>query len=209
MLRSQPLRHRGGDRMTAVARLPTPRALLAPALRRLASAATRAPGGVVLADPLQAPIFSRRGSTSGTRTTTTRRRAAGRTGSDAVPVPAATFAAVTSAESLRADAEHIGDAVAQWLDEEWAPLPEHRALGRAVSDIYVRLRSAGGGGGDADDVASVLLGLAGELTASFDFGPTFTSAFDVANKVIEVAMQRDGMEVCDCGGGGGREGGGV
>jgi hypothetical protein len=208
--------------MTAVARLPTPRALLAPALRRLASAATRAPGGVVLADPLQAPIFSRRGSTSGTRTTTTRRRAAGRTGSDAVPVPAATFAAVTSAESLRADAEHIGDAVAQWLDEEWAPLPEHRALGRAVSDIYVRLRSAGGGGGDADDVrsagggggdaddvASVLLGLAGELTASFDFGPTFTSAFDVANKVIEVAMQRDGMEVCDCGGGGGREGGGV
>lgn len=194
MLQSQPLRR---TTAAAAARTTSTRALLAPVL-------TRAPGRgqVVLAAARRAPIII---STHGS---TTRRRAvvrsAGSNG-DAVPVPAAALRRPASAEALRVDAEAIGDAVAQWLDEEWAPLPEHRALGRAVSDTYVRLRSEGGD--DADDVASVLLGLAGSLTASFDFGPTFTGAFDVANKVIEIAMQRDGMEVCDCGGGGGGGGG--
>lgn len=126
--------------------------------------------------------------------------AAQRADGDPVPVPAATFSPVSSADKLRADAEHIGQAIAQWLDEEWAPLPEHRALGQAVADAYIRQRSSGDQGTD-DDVASVLLGMGSDLMASFDFGPTFTSGFEVANKAIELAMRRDGMEVCGCDGG--------
>jgi hypothetical protein len=123
-------------------------------------------------------------------------------GRDVPAVPAAAFSPVSSPDQLRADADHIGGAIAQWLDEEWTPLPEHTALGRAVADAYVRLRTTGDRAAD-DDVASVLLGLGSDLMTSFDFNPTFTNGFEVANKAIELAMRRDGMEVCDCSGGGG------
>lgn len=123
-------------------------------------------------------------------------------GRDVPAVAAAAFSPVSSPDQLRADADHIGGAITQWLDEEWTPLPEHTALGRAVADAYVRLRTTGDRAAD-DDVASVLLGLGSDLMTSFDFGPTFTNGFEVANKAIELAMRRDGMEVCDCSGGGG------
>lgn len=118
------------------------------------------------------------------------------------PVPAARFFRPASAVALRTDAEQIGAAIAAWLDEEWAPLPEHAELGRAVAVAWERRRATGDALED-DDVASVLLGVANDLLAGFDFGPTFTSAFDVANKAVELAMRRDGMEACDCSGGGG------
>jgi hypothetical protein len=121
---------------------------------------------------------------------------------DVPAVPAARFSRPASDDALRSDAAYIGAAIATWLDEEWAPLPEHAELGRAVAVAWERRRSTGEEEDD-DDAATVLLGLANDLLAGFDFGPTFTGAFDVANKAVELGMRRDGMEVCDCGGGGG------
>jgi hypothetical protein len=135
------------------------------------------------------------------RTTTATRTAIANAGANGEGVPAATFQPVASPEALRADADAIGATIATWLDEEWVPLPEHQQLARVVADVWVRLRSAPPP--DADDVATVLLGLAGELMSggsAFDFGPTFTSAFEVANKAVELGMVRDGMETCGCGG---------
>ena len=45
-------------------------------------------------------------------------------------------------------------------------------------------------------MADIVLGIAAELMANFEFRPTFTSAFDVANRCTELLMLRSGCDVC-------------
>lgn len=45
-------------------------------------------------------------------------------------------------------------------------------------------------------MSDLVLGLATELLGGFDFHPTFTSAFEVSNKVVELLMLRGGCVVC-------------
>lgn len=81
--------------------------------------------------------------------------------------------------------------VALWLDEEWTPQPEHTALGRAAGDAYAALRAAG-----EDEMGGLLLGLVDRLGAFDGWRECFVGPFDVANKVVEMLMLRDGTEVC-------------
>lgn len=80
--------------------------------------------------------------------------------------------------------------IALWLDEEWTPLDVHKQLGKAAGDAYVKCRQQG----DAD-MSSLVLGLSNELLA-FNYRETFTDAFEVANKVVEMLMMRSGVDVC-------------
>ena len=80
--------------------------------------------------------------------------------------------------------------VTQWADDEWTPLSVHVQLGSAAGAAYTACRTSG-----ADDYGAVVLGMAQELLA-FDFGETFTDAFEVSNKVVEMLMLRDGVDVC-------------
>ena len=84
----------------------------------------------------------------------------------------------------------IAGMVALWLDEEWTPLDVHKHLGKAAGDASVKCRQQGD-----DDMSSLVLGLSNELLA-FNYRETFTSAFEVANKVVEMLMMRSGLDVC-------------
>lgn len=53
--------------------------------------------------------------------------------------------------------------VTLWLDEEWTPLPEHAALGRAVCESVERLSSAAEGPLDASGLVIDLAGAPGRL----------------------------------------------
>lgn len=60
-----------------------------------------------------------------------------------------------------------------WLDEEWAPLEVHKALGAATGSAYAKARAAG-----VSDISDVLMALSNDLM-SFDYRETFTSSFEV------------------------------
>lgn len=80
--------------------------------------------------------------------------------------------------------------IAMWLDEEWTPLDIHKQLGDAAGDAYVQCRQQGD-----DDMSSLVLGLSNQLLP-FNYRETFTDAFEVANKVVEMLMMRAGVDVC-------------
>lgn len=80
--------------------------------------------------------------------------------------------------------------IAMWLDEEWTPLEVHKELGQAAGDAYVKCRQHGD-----DDVSSLVLSISNELL-SFNYRETFTNAFEVGNKVVEMLMMRSGVDVC-------------
>lgn len=84
----------------------------------------------------------------------------------------------------------IAGMIALWLDEEWTPLEIHQQLGKAAGDAYVSCRQQG-----IDDMSSLVLALSNNLLA-FNYRDTFTSAFEVANKVVEMLMMRSGVDVC-------------
>ena len=56
---------------------------------------------------------------------------------------------------------------------------------------YLRVRQQAG----VEEMGDLVLALAAEMM-SFDFYPTFTSAFEVSNKVVELYMLRSGCDVC-------------
>eukprot|EP00892_Ulva_mutabilis_P010179 jgi/Ulvmu1/7533/UM037_0077.1 len=88
------------------------------------------------------------------------------------------------------DAEWLSGIIALWLDEEWAELSVHRDVGAATAHAYISAREKGVG-----DMGDLVLELSSLLTA-FDFDETFVGPFDVANKVVELLMLRDGIDVC-------------
>ncbi|KAI8471933.1 MAG: hypothetical protein J3K34DRAFT_520137 [Monoraphidium minutum] len=109
---------------------------------------------------------------------------------DALPVPPAPLATSDEPEELRRDADWIAGMVALWLDEEWCPQEVHADLGRAAGDAYARIRAGG-----EDEMGGLLLGLCSDLSA-FNYRECFVGPFDVANKVVEMLMQRGGTDVC-------------
>ena len=76
--------------------------------------------------------------------------------------------------------------VAAWLDDEW-PVPEleedHAALAQAAGQAYADAAAVAGA-----DVGDVLLSVGAALTGHPSLPPSFTSAFDVANKVAELVV---------------------
>ena len=77
-----------------------------------------------------------------------------------------------------------------WLDEEWAPLSVHETVGAAAGDAYVQARKDG-----AQDMGDLVLTLGSTLMGT-DFFEAFVGPYDVANKVVELLMQRQGIDVC-------------
>ncbi|GBF97236.1 hypothetical protein Rsub_09927 [Raphidocelis subcapitata] len=92
---------------------------------------------------------------------------------------------------LARDADWIAGAVALWLDEEWTPQGVHQDLGRAAGDAYARIRAGG-----EDEMGGLLLGLSNELMGFGNWREAFVGPFDVANKVVEMLMMREGTDVC-------------
>lgn len=77
-----------------------------------------------------------------------------------------------------------------WLDEEWTPLQVHKDIASATAESYVKVMRGG-----ASDMADIVLAMSSELQAC-DFGESFVNAFEVSNKVVELMMQRQGIDVC-------------
>jgi hypothetical protein len=110
---------------------------------------------------------------------------------EAAEVPPFLLPRPSSHESLEADAAWVAETIRMWLDEEWTPLDVHRDLGLAAGRSYLALRREG-----IDDASDLLLGLcAGELMQC-DYKEAFVNAFEVANKVAEFLMLREGCDVC-------------
>eukprot|EP01026_Neomeris_dumetosa_P071793 TRINITY_DN7275_c0_g1_i1.p3 TRINITY_DN7275_c0_g1~~TRINITY_DN7275_c0_g1_i1.p3 ORF type:complete len:182 (-),score=30.68 TRINITY_DN7275_c0_g1_i1:227-733(-) len=95
-----------------------------------------------------------------------------------------------TSENLEEEKIWIADQVRQWLDDEWTPLEVHEKLGEAAGEAYVKMRETG-----ENELSAVLLGMGSDLL-SFNYRETFVNAFDVANKVSDLLMQKMGMEVC-------------
>ncbi|KAI7836057.1 hypothetical protein COHA_010059 [Chlorella ohadii] len=113
------------------------------------------------------------------------------------PVPPALLSALSSEDELAQEASWLAGMIQCWANEEWAAqelLEVHAQLGEATGQAYARLRRQEG----VSEMGDLVLGLATELMTSYDFMPTFTSAFEVSNKATELLMQRSGI-TCSCG----------
>ncbi|KAI3437861.1 hypothetical protein D9Q98_000307 [Chlorella vulgaris] len=117
-----------------------------------------------------------------------------RIGDEVEPVPPAQLSKLDSPEALQAEADWLAAMITCWLDEEWAAaelLQVHAKLGSATGHAYRRLRQKEAG----MDMGDLVLGLANELMP-FDYTPTFTCAFSISNKAVELLMMRQGLDVC-------------
>lgn len=97
---------------------------------------------------------------------------------------------ITSNEEFAKESRWVQRQVATWLNEEFTPLDIHADVGVAAAKAYCKLRAQG-----ESEAGTILLGLSSELL-NFNFRETFTSAFEVSNKVMEMVMMRSGCEVC-------------
>lgn len=83
--------------------------------------------------------------------------------------------------------------IARYLDEEWVEQPVHKEIGEAVAQIYRESRAEGD-----DDLIAVLAKLSfglKDMWRSAGFGDAFEGPVDVANRVAELLMLRQGGEV--------------
>lgn len=102
---------------------------------------------------------------------------------------------LASVDELQTEAEWLASMITCWANEEWAAeelFAMHANLGAATGQAYARVRQQE----DVAEMGDLVLSLATELMSSHDFGPSFTSAFEVSNKVVELLMLRDGCDVC-------------
>lgn len=97
---------------------------------------------------------------------------------------------VASSQALEKEQRWIATIIASWLNDEWTELSVHTELGDAAAEAYAKSRLAG-----EDDVSNLVLDLSQALL-SFNYRETFTNAFEVANKVAEILMLRQGCDVC-------------
>lgn len=110
-------------------------------------------------------------------------------GADADKVAGVTLAPVPD---MPAERKWVSGVLRKWLDEEWTPLDCHVAIGERVSEIYINRRLAGD-----DDIGSIILAIGTGLIDEIDLWmESFTSSFEVANKLSELLMLRMDMEVC-------------
>jgi len=109
---------------------------------------------------------------------------------------------VHAGDDVDADGEWIEGMVTLWLDDEWERGSEiNRMIASRVKRAYVeamRRELANGvesdAGGD-EHYPSLVMALIDDLL-TFDFTDAFVNAFEVGNKVIEMLMLRDGVDVC-------------
>ena len=122
---------------------------------------------------------------------------------------------------IREDAAWLGDMIRLWLNEEWSELEIHRRIGwgaegglapaarvrhwaltdclstpapclrKEVARVFANARLEG-----CHEIQDVLVALTTELQA-FDFYDSFTDAFSVSNKCVELLMMRAGID-CGC-----------
>jgi len=92
---------------------------------------------------------------------------------------------------IEADAAWLGAMVRLWLNEEWSELACHADIGAEVARIFRHARMEGN-----HEIQDVLVSLTTELQA-FDFYDSFTDAFSVSNKCVELLMMRAGVD-CGC-----------
>jgi len=94
-------------------------------------------------------------------------------------------------DEMECERRWVAGVIRIWLDEEWTPLECHRVIADEVAEIYMRQRSQGD-----DDIGSIILCIGSELIGSDIWFESFTSSFEVANKLSEFLMLRMNMEVC-------------
>ena len=111
---------------------------------------------------------------------------------DIEPVPAATLSSISSVDAIAAEAQWVSGMIRVWLDDEWTPLDIHKELGDATARIYGSLRQPN----QPVEVGDVVLGIGQQLMVSFNFREAFIGPWDVANKVSEILMLREGCDVC-------------
>jgi len=105
-------------------------------------------------------------------------------------VPSIEFPPLSTPQQLDQEQQWVSNMVRLWLNEEWTPLYIHKDLGDAAGKAYKSQRLAG-----CNEAGDVLLGLSSDLLA-FNYRDTFVNGFEVANKVIELLMLRQGCDVC-------------
>lgn len=110
-------------------------------------------------------------------------------------MPPAMLSRLESEAEVEAEAGWVASMIECWLNEEW-PAQElfqvHKDLAGATGRAYLRLRRDEA----VEEMGDLVLSLSTELMTSFDFHPTFSSAFEVSNKVVELLMLRSGCDVC-------------
>eukprot|EP00871_Galdieria_phlegrea_P001830 jgi/Galph1/2648/GphlegSOOS_G1289.1 len=84
--------------------------------------------------------------------------------------------------------EWMKESIRQWLDEEWQPQTVHEEIGNQAASMYLNLREQG-----EDHMGSLLLELGTKLQ-KVDFKDAFVDSFTVANKVIELLIDRKDQE---------------
>ena len=83
--------------------------------------------------------------------------------------------------------------IARYLDEEWVEQPVHKEIGEAVAKLYRESRAEGD-----DDLIAVLAKLSfglKDMWRGANFSDAFEGPVDVANRVAELLMLRQGGEV--------------
>lgn len=85
-----------------------------------------------------------------------------------------------------------------WLDENWERgAAINRAIGEAAAASYeARWCEVSSGASTSEEAFGGLVLAMAEDLLGFDFSDSFVSAFEVANKVIEMLMLREGVDVC-------------
>ena len=102
------------------------------------------------------------------------------------PPPTAILPRARTQAAAKAHAAAVTSYVAAGLDDEW-PVPEladdHTALAQAEGAAYAEAAAVAGA-----DVGDVLLSVGAALTSHPSLPASFTSAFEVANKVAELVV---------------------
>jgi hypothetical protein len=90
------------------------------------------------------------------------------------------------------DGRYLGDAVCQYLNEEWIDQPVHRDIGNKLTELYISNRAEG-----VTDLGEFLMNT-GTAFESFPMDQAFVNAWDIANKASDILMARMDRELCAC-----------
>lgn len=105
------------------------------------------------------------------------------------PVPPVIFP-TSSTDKVDQDSQWVAGLIRCWLDEEWTPLEVHKSLGKAAGVSYRAQRLTG-----KNEATDILLGMTTDLL-SYDYRDAFVNGWDISNKVLELLMLRQGIDVC-------------
>lgn len=117
------------------------------------------------------------------------------TGSSQATGRAPTLPILQSDRQLEVEIQWIAEMIQAWQDEEFLEQGCHENLGLAAAEAYRLARCKEDDPGGECDISNILFLMLEELQR-FDYTPTFTGPFDVANKVVELLMVNAGQEVC-------------